>query len=214
VNKSTEALIDGLTDRLLPVSANHLQQRLGLGLAAGAMIMLTLVIGAIGLRPDLAMAASDAKFWVKIIYTGTIAAIAIAGARQLARPEVSKIRITISLAPIGIVALFAALELSAAEAGQHYALIFGQTWRECPLLIAGLSLPLLAILMRLFTGFAPQRPRLTGAVIGVTAGGTAAMLYSLHCPEMAMTFLLIWYSIGITVVGAIGALIGPGILRW
>jgi hypothetical protein len=55
---------------------------------------------------------------------------------------------------------------------------------------------------------------LTGAIIGVAAGATAASFYSLHCPEMAMTFLLLWYTAGIAIIAAIGAIVGPRCLRW
>jgi hypothetical protein len=214
VKTSTENLIDGLTDSLVPVRPKMLERRLGLAMAGGAIVVLALVIGVVGLRPDLTVATADGRFWAKLIYTGAIALIALAAARQLARPETSGIKVAYFAIPIGILVLLTIFELSSAAPDQRSALIFGNTWRECPLLIAGLSLPLLAILMRLFAGFAPQRPRLTGATIGLSAGATAATLYSLHCPEMAMTFLLLWYSAGIAIIAAIGAMVGPRFLRW
>ncbi len=211
---STENLIDGLADRLVPLPAKLLERRFALAVAGGAIVVLALVIGVVGLRPDLARATADGDFWVKLVYTGGIALVAMAGARRLARPEVSGINLAYFAVPIGALALLAVVELSAAPVDQRNALIFGISWRECPVLIAGLSLPLLAILLRLFAGFAPQRPRLTGAVIGLAAGATTAMLYSLHCPETAMTFLLLWYSAGIAIIAAIGAIVGPRVLRW
>jgi hypothetical protein len=48
----------------------------------------------------------------------------------------------------------------------------------------------------------------------LAAGAITAMLYSLHCPETAMTFLLLWYSAGIAIIAGIGAMIGPRFLRW
>jgi hypothetical protein len=214
VTTSTENLIDGLADRLVPVPARLLERRLGLAIAGGAIVALALVFGVLGLRPDLWAAISDSRLWAKLAYTGIIALIALTGARRLARPETSGVNLAHFAVPIGILVLLAMFELSAAAPDQRNALIFGETWRECPLLIVGLSLPLLAILMRLYAGFAPQRPQFTGAIIGLGAGATAATLYSLHCPEMAMTFVLLWYSAGIAVVTVIGALIGPRALRW
>jgi hypothetical protein len=211
---STDDLIEGLADRLVPLPAKLLERRFALAMAGGAIVVLALVIGVVGLRPDLARATADGDFWVKLAYTGGIALVALAGARRLARPEVSGINLAYFAVPVGALALLAMFELSAAPLDQRNALIFGISWRECPVLIAGLSLPLLAILMRLFAGFAPQRPRLTGAVVGLAAGATTAMLYSLHCPETAMTFLLLWYSAGIAIIAAIGAIVGPRVLRW
>jgi hypothetical protein len=214
VTTSTENLIDGLADKLVPMPAKRLERRIAFAMAGGAVVVLSLVIGLVGLRPDLAIATSDADFWVKLIYTGGIAAVALAGARRLARPEVSGINLAYFAVPVGALALLALFELSAAPVNQRNAFIFGNTWRECPVLITALGLPLLAILLRLFAGFAPRRPRLTGAVVGLAAGATTAMLYSLHCPETAMTFLLLWYSAGIAIIAAIGAIVGPRVLRW
>ena len=211
---STEDLIDGLADRLVPLRAKQLEQRFAFAVSGGAVIVLALVIGVVGLRPDLSSATAAGDFWAKLAYTGFIAMAALAGARRLARPEVSGINPAYFAVPVGALALVAIFELSEALPDQRNALIFGISWRECPLLITALALPLLAILLRLFSGFAPQRPRLTGGVIGIAAGATTAMLYSLHCPETAMTFLLLWYSAGIAIVAAIGAIVGPHVLRW
>jgi hypothetical protein len=214
VTTSTEDLIDGFADRLVPLPPRMLERRLAMAVVAGATVVFALVVGLVGLRSDLSIATGQTDFWVKLIYAASIALIAFAGARRLARPEVSGIKLIHFAAPIGILLLLASYEYSTAPADQQAALILGASWRECPILILSLSLPLLAILLRLFSGFAPSRPRLTGAVIGLGAGATTAMLYSLHCPESAMTFLLIWYTAGIALVAALGALIGPRILRW
>ena len=211
---STEHLIDGLAERLVPLRARQLEQRFALAVTGGVVVVLALVIGMVGLRPDLSSATADGDFWVKLVYTGAIAVVALAGARRLARPEVSGINPAYFAMPVGVLALLAVVEYSLASPDQRNALIFGTSWRECPLLIAALALPLLAILLRLFAGFAPQRPRLTGGVIGIAAGATTAMLYSLHCPETAMTFLLLWYSAGIAIIAAIGAIVGPRVLHW
>lgn len=211
---STEHLIDGLAERLVPLRVRQLEQRFALAVTGGVVVVLALVIGMVGLRPDLSSATADGDFWVKLVYTGAIAVVALAGARRLARPEVSGINPAYFAMPVGVLALLAVVEYSLASPDQRNALIFGTSWRECPLLIAALALPLLAILLRLFAGFAPQRPRLTGGVIGIAAGATTAMLYSLHCPETAMTFLLLWYSAGIAIIAAIGAIAGPRVLHW
>ena len=62
--------------------------------------------------------------------------------------------------------------------------------------------------------FAPTRLRATGAVIGLAAGAASATLYSLHCPEAGASFVLTWYSLGIAAATAIGAALGPRLLRW
>jgi hypothetical protein len=63
-------------------------------------------------------------------------------------------------------------------------------------------------------GLAPVRLRLAGAAAGLTAGGLAAAIYSLHCPESAAPFVAIWYTLGILLPAAVGAVAGPRLLRW
>jgi hypothetical protein len=63
-------------------------------------------------------------------------------------------------------------------------------------------------------GLAPTRPVLTGAAAGWLAGAMAAMVYSLHCPEMEAPFLAVWYVLGMLASAGLGALAGTRLLRW
>ena len=214
MTKSTDKLIDNLAGKLAPMPARLLEQQIAAASAIGAFVVLLLVIGVVGLRADLSTATAFGHFWAKLGYTVSIAVIALVAAKQLARPENSKAQLAVIAVPVGALVVLAALEWFGASASQRNSLLFGVSWRECPVLIVGLSLPLLGFMLRVFSGFAPQRPGLTGATVGLAAGAATAALYSLHCPEAAMTFLLIWYSLGIAIVSALGALIGSRILRW
>jgi hypothetical protein len=62
--------------------------------------------------------------------------------------------------------------------------------------------------------FAPTRPAWAGAVAGLVAGALGAFAYAFHCPEMAPPFLAVWYSLGMLIPAAAGALLGPRLLRW
>jgi len=46
------------------------------------------------------------------------------------------------------------------------------------------------------------------------AGGVGASVYGLHCPEMTAAFVVTWYSLGVAACAAVGALLGPRLLRW
>jgi hypothetical protein len=61
---------------------------------------------------------------------------------------------------------------------------------------------------------APTRLRLAGAAAGLLAGGVAATVYGLHCQEMTAAFVVTWYSLGVAASVAVGALLGPRLLRW
>jgi hypothetical protein len=81
-------------------------------------------------------------------------------------------------------------------------------------LIALLSLPILAALFIALRSLAPTRLRAAGAAAGALAGGVAAAAYALHCNEMALPFLAIWYVLGMAVPAVLGALLAPRWLRW
>jgi hypothetical protein len=42
----------------------------------------------------------------------------------------------------------------------------------------------------------------------------ATTLYGLHCPEHTASFVMVWYSLGIAVAVAAGAVIGRVLFRW
>jgi hypothetical protein len=63
-------------------------------------------------------------------------------------------------------------------------------------------------------GLAPTRLRLAGAGAGLLAGALGALVYTLHCPELAAPFLGVWYVLGILIPAAFGAVVGPRVLRW
>jgi hypothetical protein len=55
---------------------------------------------------------------------------------------------------------------------------------------------------------------LAGAAAGFAAGSLGALVYSLHCPELAAPFLGTWYLIGMLIPTALGAWFGPRLVRW
>ena len=72
-------------------------------------------------------------------------------------------------------------------------LVLGGTWNACPLNIAVLSLPVFVAALWAMKGLAPTRPALAGAAAGLLAGAVGAVVYTLHCPELAAPFLGTWY---------------------
>ncbi len=93
-------------------------------------------------------------------------------------------------------------------------LIRGVSWTECPYNIAVLSVPVFAAILWAMRGLAPTHLRLAGAAAGFAAGAIGALVYTLHCPELDAPFLAIWYVAGILIPTAVGAVVGPRLLRW
>jgi hypothetical protein len=118
--------------------------------------------------------------------------------------------------PIAVIAMsvLAVVTLVAASPQNRARLILGHTAGVCPFLIALVAAPLLIALLWVMRSLAPTRLRWAGAASGFAAGSLGALVYTLHCPELAAPFLAIWYLLGMLIPAAIGAWLGPRLLRW
>lgn len=211
----TDELIDLLASGEGPVDRHALARRLGIGLLGGAFGALLLTVALYGVRPDLAEVARTPLFWAKVALPGSLAALALWLNQRLARPGVKGgAAWTLLSLPLALVWLGAALSLAGATPEARPDLIFGRTWRTCPLNITLLSVPTFVAVFWALRGLAPTRLRQAGAAGGLLAGATATLAYSLHCPEMGVPFWGIWYVLGMLIPTALGALLGPRLLRW
>ena len=184
---------------------------LGWGFLGAALLMAVLL----GPRPDLALAVQLPMFWVKLVFVACIAAGSLAAALRLSRPGWTLDWVPRALAaPILLIWLLSAVVLVPADATQRAALFFGDTWDVCPFLITTLSVPGFVAAMWAMKGLAPTRLRLAGAAAGLLAGAVGALVYSVHCPEMGAPFIGVWYLLGMLIPAAVGALLGPRLLRW
>lgn len=211
----TDSLIDSLAAGLRPVVSRTPHRLVMLALAVAVPLVLLIVIMPIGLRPDLAVAVTGSMFWMKIIYTATIGAVAVAAAAVLFRPETAPPRWLWLLAvPVAVFVAGSIREAVSMPPSDFMAVWFGPSWRVCSGLILALSLPVAAALTLVARRLAPTRLRATGAMIGLASGGLSAALYSLHCPEAGASFVLTWYTLGMMAPAVAGALLGPRLLRW
>lgn len=211
----TDELIAALAAGTEAVDPRAPLRRLLLATLAGAALGIPLMIGLLGLNPQLAQAAQWPMFWVKLAFAAAIAAAAFALALRLAKPGVPAGRAAGALAiPFAAIWLLAAAVLLASAPGQRAALVLGSTWSACPLNIGMLSAPALVLSLWVMRGLAPTRLRIAGAAAGLLAGGVGATVYTLHCPEMAAPFIGTWYVLGMLVPTVIGATLGHRVLRW
>ena len=93
-------------------------------------------------------------------------------------------------------------------------LVLGHSSRVCAFLVTLTALPTLAATFWALRQLAPTRLTLSGALAGLFAGAAGAFVYSFHCTEGAAPFIAIWYTLGIVLTTALGALLGPRLLRW
>jgi hypothetical protein len=215
MSMQTNDLIQSLTQGLRPVPPLTLERRIINGILLGAAVSGAIILLGLGLRPDLLSALKSFAFWMKAVYTLSFSAGALAATMRLARPDGEPARWFWLLAiPVLLLAGVAASELAWTPPQDWLAMWLGHSWRQCPLLLLLLSAPIFLGLLWAFTRLAPTRLMMAGAMAGLASGGTAALLYCLHCPEVSACFVLTWYSLGIGLAAAVGAVAGPRLLRW
>lgn len=211
----TERLIDLLASSVVAVNPHAIRRRyvgaLGLGALVSALLMLTLL----GVRPDIAGAVRMPMFWLKLAFPAMLVVGAMLATVRLSRPGAKLGGAPAAIAlPVVAVWMMSAAVLLGAAADERYALVFGETWAYCPLMIAALAVPLFVAALWAMKGLAPTRLALAGAAAGLLAGAGGALVYALHCPEMAPPFLAVWYVLGMVAPAGAGAIVGPLLLRW
>jgi hypothetical protein len=169
----------------------------------------------LGPRPDLAQVASDPGFLFKLAVTLTLAATASWLLLRLSRPgvEAGAAAIALLAAPTMIV-IVASVEAVSLDPAARTAKLIGTSWPTCLTYIPLISLPVLAAILIGIRRGAPTQPALAGLVAGLVAGGFGAAIYAAYCQENSALFLATWYTLGILIVAALGAVAGNRLLRW
>jgi hypothetical protein len=80
--------------------------------------------------------------------------------------------------------------------------------------VALISAPAFVASLWLMRRLAPTRPALAGAAAGLLASGLGATVYGFFCQETSAAFTAIWYTSAMLVWPAVGAILGPRLLRW
>ena len=210
----TDELIDMLAGDAAAVAPRVWRRRYLLALAAGLAGATLLMLPLLGIRPDIAAAVRLPMFWVKLAFPAALAAGALLAALRLSRPGVAVGRVgAVLVAPVLAIWVLAALALM--DTPEDVAmLVWGETWAACLANIPLLSAPAFVAVLWVMKTLAPVRPAAAGAAAGLLAGALGAVVYALHCPELAAPFIGLWYLLGMLIPAAAGAVIGPRLLRW
>jgi hypothetical protein len=211
----TDELIAMLASDAGPVAPRVWQQRYVLALGAGVLGALLLMVILLGVRPDIAEAVRLPMFWVKLAFPAVLAAVTLLAAVRLSRPGMALGHIAFALAaPVLAIWLLAAVSLLGTAPEDRVMLVWGETWAACLVNVPLLSVPAFIGLLWVMKSMAPVRPALAGAAAGLLAGAISAAVYALHCPELAAPFIGLWYTLGMLIPAALGALVGARLLRW
>jgi len=186
-----------------------------LALASGLAVAATVFLITLGVRPDVAAALHTVRYPFKFVVTVALFAASLQLALALARPGSNAATAARLLAvPAILIGGALVIELMIVPANSWEARLIGANAKVClvaiPLIAIG---PLAAFLLAMRSG-APTAPRRAGAAAGLVASGLAATLYAAHCSDDSPLFVATWYSLGIALVVATGAWLGPRVLRW
>jgi hypothetical protein len=211
----TDDLVSFLASGAEPVERHAAARRYAIAILLGALGAAVLMLGVLGVRPDLSQAVLLPMFWVKLGFVGLLVWASLLATLRLSHPGRQLDWVSGALvAPVLLMWALAAYVMANADPGTRMQLLLGNTWDECPWLIAMLSLPVFVGTFWAMRGMAPTRLPLAGTAAGLLAGTVGALVYCLHCPEMGAPFIASWYLLGMLIPAALGALLGRRLLRW
>lgn len=198
-----------------PVRPRHAGAMVALGALAGGIAALALLALWLGVSPISPVLAAR-WFWMKAGYSLALAMAGWIVLARLARPGATGATrgLAVAILAVGIMAMMAFRTATAAPPGTGTAIWLGATWKVCPWRIVALAAPLYVAVVWVLRSLAPTRLMASGAAAGLLAGGLAAAIYGLYCRETAAPFVAAWYSLGVAAAAALGALMGPRLLRW
>lgn len=209
----TDELIDLLARGAGPAPVALARRRLLPAAAGGLVLSAGLAVAVLGAVPA-AFYELPAP-WFKLAYASALMLAAAWLAARLGQPGAP---LTGPVVLVAVVAVGAALLGLAAFSATPDAFrmkdLLGHSWATCPRNVLALSLPALAGALWALRGMAPTRPRVAGLAAGLLAGAVGAFGYAFACTEAALSFVALWYSLGIVLSGLVGAMLGPRCLRW
>ena len=208
----TDDLIEALSIDATSPQPSMTRTWLG-ALSAGALGSALLMVFTLKLRPDFLEALRTVRFDLKFVITLWLAIPACLLARRLADPVGRNSAGLLAIAPALLVMAVLA-ELAVLPHDLWLGALVGTNTYWCLGFIPIFSLPVLAALFVALRRGAPIRARLTGLMAGLAAGGFGATVYAAHCTDDSPLFVATWYTIGIAVTAALGAALGPRLLRW
>ena len=211
----TDDFVSMLATRVAPVDPDISGKRFRLALSAGALGAALVMLGMFGLNPQLRAAALLPMFWVKLVFPAALGVVAVLLAQRLSHPGMRLGAAAKAWAgPVIAMALLALLVWMDAAPSERPNMVYGKTWKVCSRNILIVAAPVFAAVLWAMKGLAPTRLVLAGASAGLLAGAVGTVVYALHCPEIAAPFIFVWYGAGMLLCSAIGAVLGPRVLRW
>jgi hypothetical protein len=188
---------------------------LWLAVFASVVVAGTMLLTTIGVRPDIAEAATSVRFLFKFVFTITVAATAFTLVRRSLYPESSgRLPWPVLLGGPALLAIAVAFEFWILPSDAWSMSATGKNGLLCLTVVPALGIIPLGLGILALRQGAPTYPGLAGFCAGLLAGGIAATFYAANCTDDSPLFVATWYPIAIGMLGALGAVLGRLAVRW
>jgi hypothetical protein len=218
VKVKTDQLIDLLSATLAPVNEGRLGKTLVLAILAGGAGAVVLMLGTVGLRPDLQTTTHLEWAALKLVLPLSVIAVGVPFLARSMRPGLESRNNWpmvffpfVAAIAVGLVMLLIVHPQNWIEMLRGASPIASPRCFFCILSFA--AIPLAALFWALREG-APTRLEVSGTLAGIVAGGLGAAAYAFDCNSDTIPFITIWYAAAILLCAFIGAQLGPRLLRW
>lgn len=211
----TDELINSLTRELRPAPRDLVPRLLGVGSMVGLGFALLALLVTVGVRADLTSAIISWPFWMKWTYAISVALCAYLLCERMARPAGRLGALAwLPLLPFAMLAVLSIRTQLQLPQDARLSIWLGHSAAICPFNIGALSIPVFAVLCRTLRRAAPTQLRTTACIAGLLSGAIAAFVYGLFCTESSVSFVTTWYTLGMLMPAALGAVFGNTLLRW
>ncbi len=184
--------------------------------STGIALALTTALSYVFASPaEVAESRFDAIFLIKCAFVLSVMFSALAIVRDLSTPgrEVKWHTALIGVPFVVMLALtfreLAGGHPSGLEHDLSHASLITCLWQ-----VAILAVPTFIALSVVVRMLAPVNLTRTGLFVGLLSGAIGAFGYAFHCHESYLTVVATYYTLAIVQMGALGAVLGPRLLRW
>jgi hypothetical protein len=211
----TDTLIAMLSKQVPAIDRKPLAFRIALVMLFALAIASVFMVWWMQLNPRLMWLLDNVWFWVRFTFIVSTMVLCWHLFLRLGKPgHARRVSLWVVLIPFVLLAALGSSILWQAPSELRRAMMLGVSWDVCSRNIAMISIPLFIASIWIARQFAPVRLRVTGAILGFMSGAAAALIYSLHCPELSPAFLTVWYTLGMLIPAVVGALLGKRLLSW
>lgn len=212
---TTDQLVALLVADLKPVDPRRVVHAVIIALAAGLAAALGATMLIFAFPPELLDGNNPEFLSIKLLFTSGIVATAAVFLPQLARPGApTRGTSAFALVPFALIVVAATAELAWTHSSDWPHMIVERDSLTCLPSIPFLAiLPFGALIWAVRAGAPTDRVR-AGAVAGLAAGGLGAFACAFPCIEQSLSSIALWYGLPIGICAAIGATLGPRLLRW